>query len=153
MTKDAAEDDGDDNVAVVGHGNQHDQVSTSELDTIQKRTQELLPHFGSEAHRVNGGLSAARLASGNAEEDGIELVHLLAQRQTVLRWLCFSQSTGHLSLEVLGAAPRFPPLDQSTFENPSVKLATPSSHRLDQEYHQKDTDAGAGELRFGPDVP
>ena len=26
VTKDAAEDDGDDNVAVVGHGNQHDQV-------------------------------------------------------------------------------------------------------------------------------
>ncbi len=54
---------------------------------------------------------------------------------------------------MLCSSPSLAPCDHGTFEDPSVKLTTPSTYSFDEEDDEKDTDASAGELSLGADVP
>lgn len=82
-----AEEDADNDVSVVVHGEQHDKVSHSELHHVQKRADRLLADVGAEGRDANGaggravgGLAAIRTSSivANRRRRTFELGHVLA---------------------------------------------------------------------------
>lgn len=120
-----AEEDADNDVSVVVHGEQHDKVSHSELHHVQKRADRLLTDVGAEGRDANGaggsavgGLAAIRASSivANRRRRTLELGDVLAD---------------DVAVEFLdGAAESFEGHDK-----------------------EEDADAGSGEHALGSDVP
>src|SRR5690606_36441788 len=124
-----------DNVAVVVHGQQHDDVGERERGRVQQRPHELLQRRRPERHR-----RLRRLDYGGV---GVRIIRTTAAICCRIRRLTTSgcpgrdqgDAGGELTLDVL------------------VVLAAQPAQGLEQHYHQHYPDAGGGEGAPAGNVP
>jgi hypothetical protein len=133
VTQVCANEDADDEVSVVVHGQQHDKVRDSECTHVQCRPDRLLYNAWSELARCHrhGAASNWRLLRGRI------LSHAVVIRRGG------SEGTGRRGNECLGVL----------LNDEAVVLLGRAAQELEEDDEEDDADAGTGKHGFGAYVP
>lgn len=129
------DEDADDEVTVVVHGQQHDKARDSKLNHVYQRTDGLLEHAWAEGRHGDAGR-----ASQLAAVDGLEA------RLGGIGWGSGLGCGG-------GGRGRFLELGGVLLDDEAVVLLGQAAEELEGHDEEDDADAGAGEHALGLDLP